>query len=161
MHLLFCVEKMLLVTCSIHLTRVWKQLQFFKISLSSLFISPDIPDIRPRPVYITATRNNENVYSTKIPYMAARVVFIKWLVTFFLEKKYLTAVQNTKNGGEMLPKIIQVCFKVYLFFLMYMLTLQMITMQERNATPKWINGVFDYLIIFFLWWRESLRETLQ
>uniref|UniRef100_A0A8C0BC17 Ral GTPase-activating protein subunit alpha/beta N-terminal domain-containing protein n=1 Tax=Buteo japonicus TaxID=224669 RepID=A0A8C0BC17_9AVES len=68
----------------------------------------DIPDIRPRPVYITATRNNENVYSTKIPYMAARVVFIKWLVTFFLEKKYLTAVQNTKNGGEMLPKIIQV-----------------------------------------------------
>ncbi|KFQ19549.1 Ral GTPase-activating protein subunit alpha-2, partial [Mesitornis unicolor] len=67
----------------------------------------DIPDVRPRPVYIAATRNNENVYSTKIPYMAARVVFIKWLVTFFLEKKYLTAVQNTKNGGEMLPKIIQ------------------------------------------------------
>uniref|UniRef100_A0A8C4TSF1 Ral GTPase activating protein catalytic subunit alpha 2 n=1 Tax=Falco tinnunculus TaxID=100819 RepID=A0A8C4TSF1_FALTI len=67
----------------------------------------DIPDIRPRPVYITATRNSENVYSTKIPYMAARVVFIKWLVTFFLEKKYLTTVQNTKNGGEMLPKIIQ------------------------------------------------------
>ncbi|NXM66853.1 RGPA2 protein, partial [Serilophus lunatus] len=67
----------------------------------------DIPDIRPRPVYVTATRNNESVYSTKIPYMAARVVFIKWLVTFFLEKKYLTAVQNAKNGGEMLPKIIQ------------------------------------------------------
>ncbi|KFV97188.1 Ral GTPase-activating protein subunit alpha-2, partial [Eurypyga helias] len=67
----------------------------------------DIPDVRPRPVYVTATRNNENVYSTKIPYMAARVVFIKWLVTFFLEKKYLTAVQHTKNGGEMLPKIIQ------------------------------------------------------
>ncbi|KAM6280898.1 ral GTPase-activating protein subunit alpha-2 isoform 3-T3 [Porphyrio hochstetteri] len=67
----------------------------------------DIPDIRPRPVYVAATRNNENVYSTKIPYMAARVVFIKWLVTFFLEKKYLTAVQSTKNGGEMIPKIIQ------------------------------------------------------
>ncbi|NXQ29636.1 RGPA2 protein, partial [Alaudala cheleensis] len=67
----------------------------------------DIPDIRPRPVYVTATRNNESIYCTKIPYMAARVVFIKWLVTFFLEKNYLTAVQNTKNGGEMLPKIIQ------------------------------------------------------
>ncbi|NWV08905.1 RGPA2 protein, partial [Ptilonorhynchus violaceus] len=67
----------------------------------------DIPDIRPSPVYVTATRNNESVYCTKIPYMAARVVFIKWLVTFFLEKKYLTAVQNTKNGGEVLPKIIQ------------------------------------------------------
>ncbi|NWJ00903.1 RGPA2 protein, partial [Crypturellus undulatus] len=67
----------------------------------------DLPDIRPRPVYVTATRNNETVYSTKIPYMTARVVFIKWLVTFFLEKKYVTAVQHTKNGGEMLPKIIQ------------------------------------------------------
>lgn len=86
-------------------------------SVFSLFVSPDIPDTRPRPVYVTATRNNENVYSTKIPYMAARVVFIKWLVTFFLEKKYLTAVQHTKNGGEMLPKIIQVCFEVYLFSL--------------------------------------------
>ncbi|NXO93305.1 RGPA2 protein, partial [Certhia brachydactyla] len=67
----------------------------------------DIPDIRPKPVYVTATRNNESVYCTKIPYMAARVVFIKWLVTFFLEKKHLTAGQNTRNGGEMLPKIIQ------------------------------------------------------
>ncbi|EMP32649.1 Ral GTPase-activating protein subunit alpha-2 [Chelonia mydas] len=67
----------------------------------------DIPDLRPKPAYITATRNNENIYSTKIPFMAARVVFIKWLVTFFLEKKYLTSEQNTKNGGEMLPKIIQ------------------------------------------------------
>ncbi|XP_061212903.1 ral GTPase-activating protein subunit alpha-2 isoform X1 [Neopsephotus bourkii] len=67
----------------------------------------DIPDVRPRPVYIPATRSNESVYSTKIPYMAARVVFIKWLVTFFLEKKYLPAVQNAKNGGEVLPKIIQ------------------------------------------------------
>ncbi|XP_075781905.1 ral GTPase-activating protein subunit alpha-2 isoform X2 [Pelodiscus sinensis] len=67
----------------------------------------DIPDLRPKPAYITAIRNNENIYSTKIPFMAARVVFIKWLVTFFLEKKYLTSVQNTKNGGDMLPKIIQ------------------------------------------------------
>uniref|UniRef100_A0A8C0ZBW0 Ral GTPase activating protein catalytic subunit alpha 2 n=1 Tax=Cyanistes caeruleus TaxID=156563 RepID=A0A8C0ZBW0_CYACU len=74
----------------------------------------DIPDVRPRPVYVAATRNNESVYCTKIPYMAARVVFIKWLVTFFLEKKYLTAAQSTKNGGEMLPKIIQVGFKVSL-----------------------------------------------
>ncbi|XP_020844956.1 ral GTPase-activating protein subunit alpha-2 [Phascolarctos cinereus] len=67
----------------------------------------DIPHSRPKPVYVTATRNNENIYSTKIPYMAARVAFIKWIVTFFLEKKYLTTTQNTKNGGEVLPKIIQ------------------------------------------------------
>ncbi|KAM8946472.1 ral GTPase-activating protein subunit alpha-2 [Pelodytes ibericus] len=67
----------------------------------------EIPDVRPKPVYVTLTRNNENLYSTKIPHMAARVVFIKWLVTFFLEKKYVPAAQNTKNGGDVLPKIIQ------------------------------------------------------
>uniref|UniRef100_A0A8P0TFR9 Ral GTPase activating protein catalytic subunit alpha 2 n=1 Tax=Canis lupus familiaris TaxID=9615 RepID=A0A8P0TFR9_CANLF len=67
----------------------------------------DIPHLRPKPVYITTTRDSENIYSTKIPYMAARVVFIKWIVTFFLEKKYLTTTQNTKNGVDVLPKIIQ------------------------------------------------------
>ncbi|MBZ3890579.1 Ral GTPase-activating protein subunit alpha-2 [Sciurus carolinensis] len=70
-------------------------------------VADDIPHLRPKPVYITTTRDNENIYSTKIPYMAARVIFIKWLVTFFLEKKYLTATQNTKNGVDVLPKIIQ------------------------------------------------------
>ncbi|XP_066451854.1 ral GTPase-activating protein subunit alpha-2 isoform X1 [Eleutherodactylus coqui] len=67
----------------------------------------DIPDVRPKPAYVTTTRNNENLYSTKIPYMAARVVFIKWLVTFFLEKKYVASTQSTKNGIDVLPKLIQ------------------------------------------------------
>lgn len=67
----------------------------------------DIPHLRPKPVYINTTRDTENIYSTKIPYMAARVVFIKWIVTFFLEKKYLTTIQNTKNGVDVLPKIMQ------------------------------------------------------
>uniref|UniRef100_A0A4W3K394 Ral GTPase activating protein catalytic subunit alpha 2 n=1 Tax=Callorhinchus milii TaxID=7868 RepID=A0A4W3K394_CALMI len=66
----------------------------------------EIPQMRPAPYYIPA-RNNESNYSTRDQYLAARVAFIKWLVTFFLEKKYTTS-QNTKNGGEMLPKIIQV-----------------------------------------------------
>ncbi|XP_062986246.1 ral GTPase-activating protein subunit alpha-2 isoform X2 [Elgaria multicarinata webbii] len=67
----------------------------------------DLPGLRPKPVYVSATHNNENIYSTKIPYMTARVAFIKWLVNFFLEKKYFTAIQNSKNGGEVLPRIIQ------------------------------------------------------
>ncbi|XP_077165864.1 ral GTPase-activating protein subunit alpha-2 isoform X2 [Paroedura picta] len=67
----------------------------------------DIPGLRPKPAYISTTCNNENVYTTKIPYMAARVAFIKWMVNFFLEKKYFTATQNSKNGGEVLPRIIQ------------------------------------------------------
>ncbi|XP_072907479.1 ral GTPase-activating protein subunit alpha-2 isoform X1 [Hemitrygon akajei] len=67
----------------------------------------EIPQMRPKPLYINITRNNESVYSTQDQYLAARVAFIKWLVTFFLEKKYTPTSQNTKNGGEMLPKIIQ------------------------------------------------------
>uniref|UniRef100_UPI00398E82FF ral GTPase-activating protein subunit alpha-1-like n=1 Tax=Pristiophorus japonicus TaxID=55135 RepID=UPI00398E82FF len=67
----------------------------------------EIPQMRPKPLYINVTRNNESIYSTRDQYLAARVAFIKWLVTFFLEKKYTATSQNTKNGGEMLPKIIQ------------------------------------------------------
>nr|XP_014350838.1 PREDICTED: ral GTPase-activating protein subunit alpha-2 [Latimeria chalumnae] len=67
----------------------------------------DIPHFRPKPTYVAVNRNSENTYSTKDQYMGARVTFIKWLVTFFLEKKYITATQNTKNGGDALPKIIQ------------------------------------------------------
>ncbi|XP_044298882.1 ral GTPase-activating protein subunit alpha-2 isoform X2 [Varanus komodoensis] len=67
----------------------------------------DLPSLRLKPAYVSATYNNENIYSTKIPYMKARVAFIKWLVNFFLEKKYFTPMQNSKNGGEVLPRIIQ------------------------------------------------------
>ncbi|XP_032882083.1 ral GTPase-activating protein subunit alpha-2 isoform X2 [Amblyraja radiata] len=67
----------------------------------------EIPQMRPKPLYINITRNNESIYSTRDQYLAARVAFIKWLVTFFLEKKYTASSQNTKNGGEVLPKIIQ------------------------------------------------------
>ncbi|XP_041109707.1 ral GTPase-activating protein subunit alpha-2 isoform X6 [Polyodon spathula] len=67
----------------------------------------DIPQLRPKPLYLPVTRNNESTYCTRDQFLAARVAFIKWLVTFFLEKKYVTAVLNTKNGGEVLPKIIQ------------------------------------------------------
>ncbi|XP_061443897.1 ral GTPase-activating protein subunit alpha-2 isoform X2 [Rhineura floridana] len=67
----------------------------------------DIPGPRPKPAYVSVACNNENIYSTKIPYMTARVVFIKWLVNFFLEKKYFTPTQNSKNGGDVLPRIIQ------------------------------------------------------
>ncbi|GAB1286990.1 Ral GTPase-activating protein subunit alpha-2 [Apodemus speciosus] len=80
---------------------------FFLQILLKYMVIQEIPHLRPKPVYVTVTRDNETIYSTKIPYMAARVVFIKWIVTFFLEKKYLTATQNTKNGVDVLPKIIQ------------------------------------------------------
>ncbi|XP_026548274.1 ral GTPase-activating protein subunit alpha-2-like, partial [Notechis scutatus] len=65
------------------------------------------PGLRPKSVYVSTTYDGGNVYSTKIPYLDARVTFIKWLVNFFLEKKYLTAAQSSKNGVEVLPRIIQ------------------------------------------------------
>lgn len=73
-----------------------------------------IPGLRPKSEYVSTTCDGGNVYSTKIPYLDARVTFIKWLVNFFLEKKYLTAAQTFKNGVEVLPRIIQVCCKCYL-----------------------------------------------
>ncbi|MBN3301758.1 RGPA2 protein, partial [Amia calva] len=45
----------------------------------------DIPHLRPKPLYVPVTRNNESTYCTRDQYLAPRVAFIKWLVTFFLE----------------------------------------------------------------------------
>ncbi|KAJ8341807.1 hypothetical protein SKAU_G00340980 [Synaphobranchus kaupii] len=68
----------------------------------------ELPHHRPKPLYVPVTRNNESTFCTRDQYLAPRVAFITWLVTFFLEKKYVSAVvSNSKNGAEVLPKIIQ------------------------------------------------------
>uniref|UniRef100_A0A6Q2Y8C5 Rap-GAP domain-containing protein n=1 Tax=Esox lucius TaxID=8010 RepID=A0A6Q2Y8C5_ESOLU len=71
----------------------------------------DLPHHRPKPLYVPVTRNNESTFCTRDQYLAPRVAFITWLVSFFLEKKYVsTATPSTKNGtNEVLPKLIQVC----------------------------------------------------
>uniref|UniRef100_A0A671P5I7 Ral GTPase-activating protein subunit alpha-2-like n=1 Tax=Sinocyclocheilus anshuiensis TaxID=1608454 RepID=A0A671P5I7_9TELE len=69
----------------------------------------DLPIHRPKPLYVPVTRNSESTYCTRDQYLAPRVAFITWLVNFFLEKKYVnSATSSSKNGGEVLPKIIQV-----------------------------------------------------
>uniref|UniRef100_A0A8C2Z3R6 Ral GTPase activating protein catalytic subunit alpha 2 n=2 Tax=Cyclopterus lumpus TaxID=8103 RepID=A0A8C2Z3R6_CYCLU len=71
----------------------------------------DLPHHRPKPLYVPVTRNNESTFCTRDQYLAPRVAFISWLVTFFLEKKYVSsaaAAQSTKNGTEVIPKLIQV-----------------------------------------------------
>uniref|UniRef100_A0A673BZU2 Rap-GAP domain-containing protein n=1 Tax=Sphaeramia orbicularis TaxID=375764 RepID=A0A673BZU2_9TELE len=71
----------------------------------------DLPHHRPKPLYVPVTRNNESTFCTRDQYLAPRVAFITWLVTFFLEKKYVSstaAAQNAKNGTEVIPKLIQV-----------------------------------------------------
>nr|XP_055029089.1 ral GTPase-activating protein subunit alpha-2 isoform X2 [Misgurnus anguillicaudatus] len=67
----------------------------------------DLPIHRPKPLYVPVTRNNESTYCTRDQYLAPRVAFITWLVNFFLEKKYVNSTSSSKNGGEVLPKIIQ------------------------------------------------------
>ncbi|KAJ3613041.1 hypothetical protein NHX12_019297, partial [Muraenolepis orangiensis] len=70
----------------------------------------DLPHHRPKPLYVPVTRNNESTFCTRDQYLAPRVAFITWLVTFFLEKKYVSSAalaQSAKNGAEVLPKLIQ------------------------------------------------------
>ncbi|XP_068195740.1 ral GTPase-activating protein subunit alpha-2 isoform X2 [Antennarius striatus] len=70
----------------------------------------DLPHHRPKPLYVPVTRNNESTFCTRDQYLSPRVAFITWLVTFFLEKKYVSsaaAVQSTRNGNEVIPKLIQ------------------------------------------------------
>ncbi|KAM9432843.1 ral GTPase-activating protein subunit alpha-2-like isoform 8-T11 [Salvelinus alpinus] len=69
----------------------------------------DLPHHRPKPLYVPVTRNNESTFCTRDQYLAPRVAFITWLVTFFLDKKYIsTATPSAKNGtNEVIPKLIQ------------------------------------------------------
>ncbi|CAL9686317.1 unnamed protein product [Knipowitschia caucasica] len=69
----------------------------------------EIPHHRPKPLYVPVTRNNESTFCTRDQYLAPRVAFINWLVTFFLEKRYVssaTTAQTAKNGTEVI-KLIQ------------------------------------------------------
>uniref|UniRef100_A0A8C6TN36 Ral GTPase activating protein, alpha subunit 2 (catalytic) n=1 Tax=Neogobius melanostomus TaxID=47308 RepID=A0A8C6TN36_9GOBI len=71
----------------------------------------ELPHHRPKPLYVPVTRNNESTFCTRDQYLAPRVAFIMWLVTFFLEKKYVSSaatMQSAKNGTEVIPKLIQV-----------------------------------------------------
>uniref|UniRef100_A0A7N6BD31 Rap-GAP domain-containing protein n=1 Tax=Anabas testudineus TaxID=64144 RepID=A0A7N6BD31_ANATE len=63
----------------------------------------DLPHHRPKPLYVPVTRNNESTFCTRDQYLAPRVAFITWLVTFFLEKKYVNSAavaQSAKNGSS-------------------------------------------------------------
>jgi len=89
---------------------------------SSRYIAQlDLPHHRPKPLYVPVTRNNESTFCTRDQYLAPRVAFISWLVTFFLEKKYVSsaaAAQSAKNGTEVIPKLIQVRMRAHCWFLM-------------------------------------------
>ncbi|XP_066409154.1 ral GTPase-activating protein subunit alpha-1 isoform X7 [Molothrus aeneus] len=70
----------------------------------------DIPQMRPKPHYVIVKKDaetNEAIYCTKEPFIKARVIVIRWLVSFWLEPKPHTGPHIPGMEGENVPKNIQ------------------------------------------------------
>ncbi|XP_066469830.1 ral GTPase-activating protein subunit alpha-1 isoform X4 [Tiliqua scincoides] len=70
----------------------------------------EIPQMRPKPHYVMIKKDvetNEAIYCTKEPFIKARVIVIRWLVSFWLEPKPHTGPQIPGMEGEVVPKNIQ------------------------------------------------------
>ncbi|XP_069714554.1 ral GTPase-activating protein subunit alpha-1 isoform X2 [Phaenicophaeus curvirostris] len=70
----------------------------------------DIPQMRPKPHYVMVKKDaetNDAVYCTKEPFIKARVIVIRWLVSFWLEPKPRTGPHIPGMEGENVPKNIQ------------------------------------------------------
>ncbi|XP_069320339.1 ral GTPase-activating protein subunit alpha-1 isoform X4 [Eulemur rufifrons] len=70
----------------------------------------DIPQMRPKPHYVMIKKDaetNEAIYCIKEPFINARVIVIRWLVSFWLEPKPHTGPHIPGMEGEVLPKNIQ------------------------------------------------------
>uniref|UniRef100_A0A669PUJ6 Ral GTPase activating protein catalytic subunit alpha 1 n=1 Tax=Phasianus colchicus TaxID=9054 RepID=A0A669PUJ6_PHACC len=63
----------------------------------------DIPQMRPKPHYVMVKKDaetNEAIYCTKEPFIKARVIVIRWLVSFWLEPKPHTGPHIPGIEGE-------------------------------------------------------------
>ncbi|XP_059374589.1 ral GTPase-activating protein subunit alpha-1-like isoform X1 [Carassius carassius] len=70
----------------------------------------EVPSFRPKPYYIVVKRDpetNEALYCTKENFLNARVIFIRWLVSFWLEPRSNTGTHIPGMEGENVPKNIQ------------------------------------------------------
>ncbi|KAI3367931.1 hypothetical protein L3Q82_026760 [Scortum barcoo] len=70
----------------------------------------DVPQIRPKPYYSVVRREQdggETLYCTKESFLQARVIFIRWLVSFWLEPRPNTHTLIPGTEGENVPKNIQ------------------------------------------------------
>ncbi|XP_050989023.1 ral GTPase-activating protein subunit alpha-1 isoform X7 [Labeo rohita] len=70
----------------------------------------EVPPTRPKPYYIVVKRDpetNEALYCTKENFLNARVIFIRWLVSFWLEPRSNTGTHIPGMEGENVPKNIQ------------------------------------------------------
>lgn len=67
--------------------------------------------MRPKPYYSVVRREQdggETLYCTKESFLQARVIFIRWLVSFWLEPRPNTQTHIPGTEGENVPKNIQV-----------------------------------------------------
>ena len=67
--------------------------------------------MRAKPYYCVVRREQENgevAYCTKDSFLQARVIFIRWLVSFWLEPRSNTTTHIPGTEGENVPKNIQV-----------------------------------------------------
>nr|XP_057946979.1 ral GTPase-activating protein subunit alpha-1 isoform X3 [Doryrhamphus excisus] len=70
----------------------------------------EVPPMRPKPYYGVVRREHdagEVLYCTKESFLQARVIFIRWLVSFWLEPRPNTQTQIPGTEGENVPKNIQ------------------------------------------------------
>ncbi|CAL8285651.1 unnamed protein product [Lota lota] len=71
----------------------------------------DVPPMRPKPYYSIVRREpdtgSEPVYCTKESFLQARVIFIRWLVSFWLEPRTNAQTLIPGTEGEIIPKNIQ------------------------------------------------------
>ncbi|XP_071327332.1 ral GTPase-activating protein subunit alpha-1 isoform X5 [Trachinotus anak] len=70
----------------------------------------DVPPMRPKPYYSVVRREQdagEPLYCTKESFLQARVIFIRWLVSFWLEPRPNTHTHIPGTEGENVPKNIQ------------------------------------------------------
>ncbi|XP_033991098.1 ral GTPase-activating protein subunit alpha-1 isoform X5 [Trematomus bernacchii] len=70
----------------------------------------DVPPMRPKPYYSVVRREQdggETVYCTKESFLQARVIFIRWLVSFWLEPRPNAQTHIPGTEGENVPKNIQ------------------------------------------------------
>ncbi|KAM3842847.1 ral GTPase-activating protein subunit alpha-1 [Diretmus argenteus] len=70
----------------------------------------DVPPMRPKPYYSVVRREQDSsdvLYCTKESFLQARVIFIRWLVSFWLEPRANTQTLIPGTEGENVPKNIQ------------------------------------------------------
>uniref|UniRef100_A0A7N9AYE3 Ral GTPase activating protein catalytic subunit alpha 1 n=1 Tax=Mastacembelus armatus TaxID=205130 RepID=A0A7N9AYE3_9TELE len=70
----------------------------------------DVPPMRPKPYYSVVRREQdggETLYCTRENFLQARVIFIRWLVSFWLEPRPNAHTHIPGTEGENVPKNIQ------------------------------------------------------